>query len=82
MSKTFRNDYNLDMITARVERVETCTDCGVELYREELSFGICGDCMNAQFDTEFNEFNEYNEYDNGSVDENDAEALAWLTGTV
>ena len=81
MSKTFRNDYNLDMITAHVERVETCMDCGVELYREEEQFGICGDCMNAQFDTEFDEFNEYADAD-GSIDENDAEALAWLAGTV
>ena len=81
MSKTFRNDYNLDNITTHVERVETCMDCGVELYRHEVQFGTCDDCDDAMFEQEHYDLVE--DYRNdGAVDEDDAEAMKWLAGSI
>ena len=80
MSKTFRNDYNLDEITVRVERVETCMDCGAELYQDEVQYGVCDACA-AEADAEV-EYSLADEYADGAVDEDDAEAMKWLAGSI
>ena len=80
MSKTFRNDYNLDEITVRVERVETCMDCGAELYQDEVQYGVCDAC--AEYDDADNEYSLADEYADGAVDEDDVEAMKWLAGSI
>lgn len=78
MSKTYRFDSgSFEYYGGQDAYAPECLDCGTELYPNEIEFGICSEC-----DAEYHDEN----YDDGLIedeviDENDTEALAWLSSS-
>lgn len=78
MAKTYRFDSgSFDNFHTTVENYEAeCLDCGEALYPNEIEFGICDHC-----DMESQKYTD-DAVDDDLIDENDTEALAWLSGSI